>query len=136
MHYDKENANGRIYTRDVCAEMLAEAQDQIRKGNMLGELGQPDRPEVALANISHKVTDVWMDESTKTLQGRLEILDTPQGDNLREMLSHDIPFSVASRGIGIVDPETHEVTDYTFFSFDIIPSAQSATNGYLKIDEI
>ena len=110
-------------------------------GNCLGEITPPQggRPEVLLSQVSHKVNDVWMDESKGAVMGSLEILEgTPKGVMLEKLIREcgAETFSVASRGVGTVNPETKEVEDYQFFTFDIVTMDKSSTKGPIQISDL
>ena len=75
------NRNGRVYTAQECLRHLAYLRENIRRdGFILGELDHPvDRFDTQLKEASHKITDLWYDQNTACIMGKIEILDTPNG---------------------------------------------------------
>ena len=139
LYYDKENRNGRIYTKQ-CAEDIVEQFKKMGDGTCLGEPMQNDLeiPQIRLSQVSHRINDVWIDEDTKTVKGSIEILDgTPRGVMLKEAINTCgiENFSVASRGTGTVN-EVGEVEDYELISFDIVPMEKSSTKGPIQITDL
>jgi len=131
--YDKPNKNGRVYTKEVCEQMV----------NQFGELEHPMYGElnpnydmanaISFNNISHEILEIYLDEDQKALYGTIKVLDTPKGKVLQELLRHDIPLSVASRAFGIIDASgVISAEDYQLISYDIMLSE----NGAFKSDLI
>jgi hypothetical protein len=52
------NRNDRIYTEEGYISHLGYLQNDIKNNNLLGELDHPERFEVALGNVSHRVTEL------------------------------------------------------------------------------
>lgn len=139
LYYDKENGNGRIYTKE-CAEDIVEQFKKMKEGNCLGEITPPQsgRPEVQLSQVSHRIDDVWLDENTGAIKGRLEILDgTPKGVMLKTLIEKlgTKVFSIASRGVGTLN-ENNEVEDYELMTFDIVRMEESSTKGPIQISDL
>ena len=129
MYYDKENKNGRIYSREIVDNIV----EDFNNNNMFyGEFGHSERFEVALQNVSHRVTNLWIDEKKKSLNGKIEILNTPKGNLLLELVKNKVKMAIGSRGSGTVDLETKQIKNYKFYSFDVIPASQATSNEYLK----
>ena len=52
--------------------------------------------EVKLKEASHRIIDLWYDESDNTVKGKIELLDTPNGKlakSIVDQVSQYIPFS-------------------------------------------
>ena len=64
-------------------------RDTIKENNgrLLGELDHPEegRFDVQMKEASHMITDLWYDDKTKCVMGKLEVLDTPNGKILKEL---------------------------------------------------
>ena len=90
----------------------------------MGELDHPDSEVVNLKNVSHNITRTWWDD--KTLMGEVEILTTPSGNILRELLKCGITIGISSRGAGSVkrvNENTVEVNDdFSLIAFDFVSS--------------
>lgn len=130
MDFDKKNKNGRIYTKECGLEILKQAQENIKDGNLLGEFGYPDRSETNLGNVSHRVIDMKYNPFTNSLEGTIEILETPKGQQILKMLKEnqykfEDLFVVRPRGTGTVN-EKGEVENYTLYSFDVIFKQEDA----------
>ena len=140
LYYDKENGNGRVYSKKCAEDIIRQTRKLTEDGNCLGEISPPVREysEVLLNSVSHKVDDVWMDENTGAVMGRLEILEgTPSGSVLKKLIEECgvENFSVASRGVGTVN-ENGEVEDYKLITFDIVNMDKSSTKGPIQISDL
>jgi len=139
LYYDKENKNGRIYTKEVAKEIVKQF-NEMDKGFCLGELGQPSEHITNLINVSHEVEEIHINEKDKSIEGTIKILDTPKGKLLTTLIEEfkegsDIKFSGAARGTGTIN-KNKEVEDYTLHAFDIIPLKESAFPNPLKITDL
>jgi intein/homing endonuclease len=86
---------------------------------------------VNLKNVSHNITDMGWDG--KNLVGTIEILPTPSGNILRDLLQSGILLGISSRGQGSVTRDIREgsdvvLDDYDLIAFDFVsnPSVQGA----------
>jgi len=90
-------------------------------GRLLGELDHPEgRFEVSMKEASHMITDLWYDQNTHCIMGRLEVLDTPNGKTLKSLIEAGYPLYVSSRAAGDVDPKTKEVEIAQIFTYDVV----------------
>jgi len=90
-------------------------------GRILGELDHPEgRFEVSMKEASHMITDLWYDQNTHCIMGRLEVLDTPNGKTLKSLIEAGYPLYVSSRAAGDVDPKTKEVEIAQIFTYDVV----------------
>ena len=124
------NRNGRIYTSTEMLKHLGYLRDMIKEnGCILGELDHPEgRFDVQLKEASHKITDLWYDQNTYNVMGKLELLDTPNGETAKSLVDSGYPLFVSSRAAGDVDEKTHEVSIAQIFTYDIVctPGFQEA----------
>ena len=106
---EAKNQNGRVYPKET---LMREAENyskvQIKERRALGELDHPESSVVNLANVSHNINKIWWDGND--LMGRVEILSTPSGNILKELLKNEIKLGISSRGMGSVDNEINEKT--------------------------
>ncbi len=86
---------------------------------------------VNLKNVSHNITEMHWDNDD--LVGTLEILQTPNGNILKDLLKAGILIGISSRGLGSVKNDMHEGADVVQDDFDLIcfdvvstPSTQGA----------
>jgi len=134
---DAKNYNGRVYPREILIREVKKYGDKIRERRALGELDHPDSSVVNLSNTSHNILNVeWKGND---LVGEIEILGTPAGNILKELLKAGITLGISSRGLGSVkqtqlgegDDEqmADEVQeDFELIAFDFVsdPSTQGA----------
>lgn len=117
------NRNGRIYPEQEVLRHLGYLRDMIKEngGQILGELDHPEgRFDVNAKEASHKITDLWYDDKTKCVMGRLEVLTTPNGMTLRSLIDAGYPVYVSSRAAGDVNPKTKEVEIAQIFTYDVV----------------
>ena len=127
---NSKNQNGRIYPLEILMREAERYKQFIKERRALGELDHPDSPIVNLKNVSHNIIDVYFEG--ENLMGSLEVLSTPSGNILKELLKNNIKLGVSSRGMGSikeVDEDTVEVQDdFNLICFDVVsnPSTQGA----------
>ena len=93
-----ENQNGRVYPREILEREVDKYQTLINERRALGELDHPDSSVINLKNVSHNVKEVHWEGND--LVGTVEILPTPSGNILKELLRADILLGISSRGMG------------------------------------
>ena len=111
------NQNKRRYPKEVLKRECMKYEQLIRERRALGELDHPDSPVVNLKNVSHNIVDIWWEGDD--VMGKVEILSTPSGNILRELLKNNIRLGISSRGVGSVK----EMSDGTVMvqeDFDLI----------------
>ena len=95
-----ENQNGRIYPKDILIREAKKYEVLIKERRALGELDHPDSGIINLKNVSHNVKEIhWEGDD---LCGTVEILPTPSGNILKELLRAGILLGISSRGMGSV----------------------------------
>ncbi len=127
-----KNQNGRVYPKEILMrESEKYLKEYIKERRALGELDHPEnRTVVNLANVSHNIIEShWEGDD---LIGTIEILNTPSGNIVKELMRNGIKIGVSSRGVGSVrelGENTVEVEDdFNLICFDIVsnPSTQGA----------
>jgi hypothetical protein len=127
---DSKNGNGRIYPKETLQREVQKYKDTfISENRALGELDHPESPIINLKNVCHNVKDVWWDGDD--VVAKIEILTTPSGNILKELLLNGITVGISSRGMGSVKQlgETVEVQDdFELLCWDFVstPSTQGA----------
>lgn len=121
---DTITAGGRIYPREEIEKALDQYKEVIKNGASVGEMVPADGPfpdtgAINLANVSHLVKDVRIDDRGDCY-AEIEFMGTYSKNQLRTWLESEI-VRLAPRGTGMVD-EQMSVTDYTILSIDIIPN--------------
>ena len=115
-----ENRNGRVYEEKEYLPHLEYLKKDIQGGSLLGELDHPERFEVALGNVSHRVTDLWYDQQNRQVKGRIEILEgTPKGQIAKSLLESGVPLSISSRAAGTVN-EDKTVSIQQIYTYDLV----------------
>lgn len=116
------NRNNRSYPEiEVCKHLTYLRESIKNQGCLLGELDHPEgRFDIQLKEASHKITDLWYDQDTHCVMGKLELLDTPNGKIAKELVEANYPLFVSSRAAGDVDEKTHEVSIAQIFTYDIV----------------
>lgn len=95
---EAENQNGRVYPKHILEREAKKYQQLIKERRALGELDHPDSSVINLKNVSHNIRDInWQGDD---LIGTIEILPTPSGNILKELLRSDILLGISSRGMG------------------------------------
>jgi hypothetical protein len=120
---NSKNQNGRIYPLDVLKREIEKYnQSFIKEKRAVGELDHPESEVVNLKNVSHNITKTWWDGND--LMGEVEILTTPSGNILKELLKCGITVGISSRGSGSVkkvNENTVEVNDdFSLIAFDFV----------------
>ena len=117
-----ENRNRRIYQADEYLKHLQYLRDDIKRGEpLLGELDHPDdRFEVKMKEVSHRILDLWYDKASNTVQGKLELLNTPNGKLAQSLVDQGIPLHISSRAAGNVNPADKSVTIQQIYTFDLV----------------
>jgi hypothetical protein len=129
---DAKNQNGRLYPVDVLKREAEKYMENfVKQRRAMGELDHPESSVVNLKNVSHNITDMSWDG--KDLVGTVEILPTPSGNILRDLLQSGILLGISSRGLGSVKKDMREGADVVQDDFDLIafdfvsnPSTQGA----------
>ena len=125
----KSNRNGRIYPRELWENVLNSdyVKEMIESHGLVGELDHPEeRLEISLQNVSHVINDMWIEGDQ--VVGTIDILPTPSGKIVSELLDYGTDIGISSRGAGSVGPDNVVVPDYHFVTFDFVarPSCEAA----------
>jgi hypothetical protein len=120
---EAKNQNGRIYPKEVLMrEAATYKKNFVSERRAVGELDHPDSPVVNLRNVCCNIVDLWTDGDD--VRGDIEILTTPTGNIVRELIRNNIRLGVSSRGMGSVKQlgeSTVEVQeDFSLICFDIV----------------
>jgi len=103
---EAENQNGRVYKRSILERELKKyTKNFIEVGNAYGELDHPDSPIVSLKNASHVVKEVWW--KGNDVMGTVQLLNTPAGNIVKNILRDGHTIGISSRGTGSVQ-QTNE----------------------------
>lgn len=135
-----KNQNGRIYKREILEkEVQNYIENFVKVGNAYGELDHPESAIVSLKNASHVVKELWWEG--EDLIGRVELLNTPSGNIVKEIVRAGHTIGISSRGTGSVT-QTNEGTlmvqpDFELCAWDFVsnPSTQGAFMRPISLNE-
>lgn len=127
---DAQNQNGRVYPKEILAREVKKYQQLIKERRALGELDHPDSSVINLKNVSHNIRECGWDGDD--VVGVVEILPTPSGNILKELLKAGIRLGISSRGMGSVEQigegKVKVGEDFELLGWDFVsnPSTQGA----------
>jgi len=96
-----KNGNGRYYKKELWDREMEKYDQLVKERRSMGELDHPESTVINLKNVSHIVTDYGWDGDK--LMGKIEILPTPSGNILKELIRNGITVGVSSRGMGSLE---------------------------------
>lgn len=145
---ETKNGNGRMYPQKVLEREVKNYAKLVSENRALGELDHPETAVVSLNEVSHRVTKIWMEGNT--CNGKIEVLSTPKGKILKELIKAGVKLGISSRGTGSTRNEngvTIVEDDFQLICFDMVsdPStpgafmmteAREPTNVFTKGDKI
>jgi len=135
-----ENQNGRVYAKDILVREAKKYMEEfVKRGNAFGELDHPESPVVSLKNASHVVKDLyWKGDD---LMGKVELLNTPAGNIVKEIIKAGHTIGISSRGTGSVQ-QTNEgqlevQPDFELVCWDFVsnPSTHGAFMNPIALQE-
>jgi hypothetical protein len=131
---ETQNGNGRIYPHAILEREVGNYLNMVKERRALGELDHPDTSVINLSNASHLVTDIWMDDNK--CMGKIEVLNTPSGNVLKELVNAGVKLGISSRGMGSVT-ERNGITmvedDFQLICFDMV--SDPSTPGAFMMSE-
>ena len=109
---------GNIYSLQTLHNIVTQFECQPVSFGVISD-GGPVTVDTNLPDVSHRVTNMWVDGNT--LYGEVEVLNTPQGVLLKQIMEEASPVSMGAkiRGLGVVPESGGEVQNYTFIRIDI-----------------
>jgi hypothetical protein len=129
---DTLNRNGRVYPFEILKREVDKYMELVENNTAGGELDHPDSAVVSLANVSHRVTDMWW--QGKDLYGKVLIAEeTPAGQILKGLLKAGFMLGISSRGVGSVKSRNGQdivQEDFELIAFDFV-SSPSTPGAYL-----
>lgn len=125
------NQNGREYPKPILErEAKRYIETEIAQNRALGELDHPESSVVNLRNVSHNILQLeWKGDE---LWAKIEVLNTPAGNILKELFKSGITLGISSRGMGSTKQLTEDTVevqdDFELICWDFVsnPSTQGA----------
>src|SRR6056300_177496 len=135
-----ENQNGRVYSKAILEREASKyTKEFVERGNAFGELDHPETPVVSLKNASHVVKKLYW--KGNDLMGRVELLNTPAGNIVKEIIKAGHTIGISSRGTGSVE-QTNEgklevQPDFELVCWDFVsnPSTHGAFMNPVALQE-
>ena len=135
-----ENQNGRVYSKDILVREAKKYMEEfVKRGNAFGELDHPESPVVSLKNASHVVKDLYW--KGNDLMGKVELLNTPAGNIVKEIIKAGHTIGISSRGTGSVNQtneghlEVQDDFDLVCWDFVSNPSTLGAFMNPISLQE-
>ena len=128
---DVQNGNGRVYPHKILEREMKNYTKLVKERRALGELDHPDDSVINLRNASHMVTEVWWDGPS--VMGKVQVLNTPSGKILQELVGDGVKLGISSRGLGSVTEnqgKTMVEDDFHLICFDFV-SEPSTPNAFM-----
>jgi len=131
---ETQNGNGRVYPRNILEREVKNYQKLVDERRALGELDHPEESVINLRNVSHMITEVRMDGDK--VMGKIQVLGTPNGNILKELVNSGVSIGISSRGLGSVKEtmgKTMVEDDFQLICFDIV--SEPSTPGAFMMQE-
>ena len=127
-----KNGNGRYYSKDLWDREMDKYNELIEQRRSMGELDHPESTVINLKNVSHLISEYWWDGDN--VMGKIEILPTPSGNILKELIKSGITVGVSSRGMGSLEENREGVLevqdDFELLCWDFV-STPSNPGSYM-----
>jgi hypothetical protein len=130
------NKNKRRYPFGILDENVQNLIKTINSRGLVGELDHPTDSIIHFEKASHVITKLWWEG--KVLMGEGEILTTPHGHILRNLIENGVRVGISSRGIGTGKLDENGVLvigeSYKLITFDAVadPSTHEAFQEKVK----
>ena len=131
-----KNGNGRYYSRDLWDREIDKYQELIRENRATGELDHPESQVINLKNVSHNIKEMHWDGDN--VVGTIEILPTPSGNIVKELIKNGITIGVSSRGMGSLEDKggVMEVQDdFELLCWDFVSTPSNPGSFMHSINE-
>jgi len=128
--FDKATENKRMYPKSLWAKNLSRLSESMSRKRVFGELDHPGDGKTKLQRVSHVTTGLKV-KPEGFIHGESEILDTPNGRILKELLKAGCEVGVSSRGFGSTSTNKEGVEvvgdDYRLLAFDFVADPADKT---------
>ena len=96
-----KNGNGRYYSKELWDREMQKYGELIKERRSMGELDHPESFVINLQNVSHLISEYYWDGDN--VIGKIEVLPTPSGNILKELIKAGVTVGVSSRGMGSLE---------------------------------
>jgi len=131
---ETKNGNNRVYPAAILEREVNNYKKMVRERRALGELDHPEDSVINLKNASHLVVDIWMDGNK--CMGKIEVLNTPSGNILKNLVDSGVKMGISSRGMGSIREENGRTIvedDFQLICFDMV--SDPSTPGAFMMSE-
>ncbi|MFA6315678.1 MAG: hypothetical protein WC648_04925, partial [Candidatus Paceibacterota bacterium] len=134
--FNEENKNKRKYPEKVMKTALEAIQEKVKNRELTGALDHPANTNILLSQSSHLITKLWVDKNEVLWEA--EILPTPSGEILKNLIDANVTVGISSRGEGSLIPNEDGSSmvgeDFRLVTYDIV--ADPSTRGaYATLSE-
>jgi hypothetical protein len=126
-----KNGNGRYYSKELWEREMDKYSQLVKERRSIGELDHPESSVINLQNVSHIISEYWWDGDN--VMGKIEILPTPSGNILKEIIKAGVTVGVSSRGMGSLEQNGNVMEvqdDFELLCWDFV-STPSNPGSYM-----
>ena len=126
-----KKGNGRYYAKQLWEREMDKYKELIEQRRSMGELDHPESSVVNLKNVSHLIKEFHWDGDN--VMGVIEILPTPSGNILKELIKNGVTVGVSSRGMGSLEQNGNVMEvqdDFELLCWDFV-STPSNPGSYM-----
>jgi len=131
---DTLNQNGRVYPLNILEREIRNYQKFISENRAVGELDHPDTSVVNLKNASHLIKEAYLEGDV--VYGTVEIMSTPSGKILQNLIESGVKLGISSRGVGSTKKQGDYYVvqdDFQLICWDFV--SEPSTPGAFMIPE-
>jgi hypothetical protein len=124
---DTPNKNNRIYPKEIVQNAILEYNKTINEKTALGMLGNSNDATIHLQDVSHSVNKIHMDDAN--LKVEIEIMHTPPGQLLKNLLENPQNIAFRTQGIGwgtVNENNILIINKYSLISINALPANEAS----------
>ncbi len=132
---DKPNKNNRIYPEKLLQKICDENRGLVEGRSLFGIIGFPENNVIGFGEISHVVTKLFMGycQDSAHMVADIEILNTPYGKLLQNIIESGTKVSFRLCGVGSIDitkgttvSGSDVIDEFKLISISAVPSDKAA----------
>src|SRR5262249_52855723 len=130
--HSQPTKNGRTYLESTMDREVDKLQSKIAENKLLGELSHPTGDGATSVNfdrVSHKI--VSLKKEGNNYIGKAQVLDTPAGKILKNLVSENCAVGMSTRGYGSLGKDGIVGEDYQMITCDAV-SNPSNSQAWMK----